>query len=156
MIRYSLECSQGHGFDGWFRSGADFDGQAEKGLVTCPVCGSVTVGRALMTPAVRPSRKAAAEPQAQPVAAAPAAEALPVAADPRRAAMMAALKALKAKITAEADYVGPAFAEEARKIHYGEADARGIWGEASGEDVRGLIDEGIEVHALPVLPDERN
>ena len=70
--------------------------------------------------------------------------------------MVAALKALKAKVMAEADYVGPAFAEEARKMHYGEAETRGIWGEASDEEVRGLLDEGIEVQPLPVLPDERN
>lgn len=160
MIRYSLECADGHGFDGWFRSSEDFDAQAARGLVACPHCGSVKVARALMTPAVRPSRKAAAAPTEQTSApgptAAPPSQAMPVLADPRRAAMVAALREMKAKVMAEADYVGPAFAEEARKMHYGEAETRGIWGEASGEDVRGLIDEGIEVHALPVLPDDRN
>jgi hypothetical protein len=160
MIRYDLECADGHGFDGWFRSGEDFDRQAAAGLVTCPHCGSAAVSRALMTPAVRPSRSKAAA--AAPVPAMPSAgEATPtqpvaVAADPRRAAVMAALRALREKVTAETDYVGPAFAEEARKMHYGEREARGIWGEASGEDVRALIDEGIEVHPLPVLPEDRN
>lgn len=167
MIRYSLECAEGHGFDGWFRSSADFDAQAGQGLVACPQCGSVKVARGLMTPAVRPSRNAAVAPKAEtevpPAAAAVPAVApevpevtAPVLADPRRAAVIAALRELKAKVTAEADYVGPAFAEEARKMHYGEAETRGIWGEASGEDVRELIEEGIEVHPLPVLPDDRN
>lgn len=155
MIRYSLQCSEGHEFDGWFRSGADFEAQAERGFVACPACGSVKVARGLMTPAVRTSRKAAAEPAPAP-AAPPSNAPAPVLVDPRRAALVAAMKELKAKITSEADYVGEAFADEARKMHYGETETRGIWGEASGEDVRALIDEGIEVHPLPVLPDERN
>jgi hypothetical protein len=157
MIRYSLQCSEGHEFDGWFRSSADFDAQAERGFVACPACGSVKVARGLMTPAVRPSRKAAAEPVQTPAAApADAPAPAPVLVDPRRAALVAALKELKAKITSEADYVGEAFADEARKMHYGETETRGIWGEASGDDVRALVEEGIEVHPLPVLPDERN
>lgn len=156
MIRYSLQCSEGHEFDGWFRSSADFDAQAERGFVTCPACGSVQVMRGLMTPAVRPSRKAAEPAQAPAATPADAPATAPVLADPRRMALVAALKELKAKITSEADYVGEAFADEARKMHYGETETRGIWGEASGEDVRALVEEGIEVHPLPVLPEERN
>jgi hypothetical protein len=151
MIRYSLACAAGHAFEGWFRSGADFDAQAAGGHVTCPACGSPSVGRALMAPNVQTSRRKPEPAPAQPMEA--AAFTPP---DPRLAAMMAAMRDLKARVIETTDDVGDGFADEARRIHYGETDARGIRGRASADEARALVDEGIEIMPLPVLPDERN
>lgn len=176
MIRYALRCVADHDFEGWFRSSSDFDAQAERGLLACPECGSTAVERALMAPAVSTARaKAARAAQAlsapgaseaeqaatggaAPTGAdAPAGEAVPVAlADPRAALMVEMLRRLRRHVEATAENVGGRFPEEARKIHYGEADARGIYGEASRDDVEALLDEGIEIHALPLLPEDRN
>lgn len=162
MIRYMLVCDSDHEFDGWFRSGADFDAQAKRGLVACTICGSTKVERGLMAPNVVTSRSRApviehveaATPVAAPVPV-PAQEVV-VAPDPRQKAIIDALTELKRQIIASSDNVGDKFAEEARKIHYGEAPERGIYGQATGEEARALIEEGIEVHALPILPDEHN
>ena len=165
MIRYALVCSQDHEFDGWFRSAADFDRQVADGLVSCAVCGRTDVQRALMAPSVLKGRPRGIADQvdtalAAPVPATVAAPSEPgpvaVMADPQQKAMLDALVELKRRITASADYVGDKFAEEARKIHYGEAPERGIYGQTTGEEARALIEEGIEVHPLPILPDERN
>jgi hypothetical protein len=172
MIHYDLVCEADHAFDGWFRSSADFDAQSVRGLVTCPRCGSPKVTRALMAPNVQMSRRKARTIEHQsvehqtieheaPTAAlaptAPPATVNPVVTpDPRMVAALEALREIRAKVTAEADYVGPRFAEEARRIHYGETEKRGIWGEANGEEIRKLVDEGIECHPLPVLPDDFN
>jgi hypothetical protein len=159
MIRYALVCDEDHTFDAWFRSGTEFEQQQALGLVTCLVCGSVNVQRALMAPNVVTGRVrqvgADVEPMTQVT---PPPDSVPVAAlpDPRQKAMIEALSELKCRITAAADNVGAGFAEEARKIHYGEAPERGIYGVASREDAMALFEEGIEVHALPILPDERN
>jgi hypothetical protein len=165
MIRYALVCHQDHEFDGWFRSSSDFDAQAKAGFVTCPLCGSTSVGRALMAPSVQTARSRAAEPVVEnsaPAAPAPVVEQVPpppptlIAPDPAQKAVLEALADLRRKVMESADYVGDQFAEEARKMHYGEIDQRGIYGEATAEDARALADEGIEIHALPVLPDDRN
>ena len=161
MIRYALVCSEAHEFEAWFRSASDFETQSTRGLVTCLVCGTVEVERALMAPNVVTSRSSRGRtveeaPEVPAVAVVPSP--MPVAAtpDPQQRAMLEALTDLKRKITASADFVGDRFAEEARKMHYGEAPERGIYGQATGDEARALIDEGIEVHPLPILPDEHN
>ena len=149
MIHYQLQCSQNHGFDGWFASGASFDQQARRGLLECPVCGDIKVARALMAPAVpkkgRPfhTPQAAAEPQARQVAVAP--ERLP---DHIRAQ----LQRMRAEVEKHCDYVGGNFAAEARRIHTGESEARGIYGETTPEEAEALADDGIEVARIPWVP----
>jgi len=176
MIRYTLRCDAGHAFEGWFRGSDDFDTQCARGLVTCPTCGSAAVDKALMAPAVATARARAAraerpEPAARPdtpepavpdtdrtPASAPAAPPQVALPPPEavRAQVIAQLRALKTELMAKAEDVGTAFPEEARKIHYGEAEERGIYGAASREEVAELLDEGIEILPLPVLPDEHN
>lgn len=172
MIHYALICPSEHEFEGWFRSSSDFEAQAAAGHVSCPVCGSTQVARALMAPNVQPARGRAAVPAAETGAgseSAPAAASAPVpvpvpaapppalvAPHPAQAVLLAALKEIRAKVLETADYVGSDFAEEARRIHYGESEQRGIYGEASAEEAEALIEEGIDVHALPILPDDRN
>ena len=137
MISFALRCRpHDHGFDGWFRSGADFERQRDLGLVECPQCGSTAVDKALMAPAVSPAREAATART--------------------DAAVVAKLQAMAREVRARAEYVGPRFAEEARRIHYGEADSRGIYGEASPPEVRGLAEEGIAALPLPPLPEDKN
>ena len=136
MIKFALRCEpEGHGFDGWFRSSDDFERQTEAGLVSCPSCGSAAVGKSLMRPAVA-TRQGPSEAEA--------------------AGMMARLQELSRAVRAKGEDVGPAFAEEARKIHYGESEARQIFGEASLPDVKGLVEEGIAVMPLPPLPEDKN
>lgn len=163
MIRYSLICTADHGFEGWFRSSADFDGQSKRGLVSCPVCGSNEVTRGLMAPAVQTSRSK--HERREPVAALPSPAGTepeqhgrqPVMVpDPAQKELLEALRELRRKVTENADYVGDRFADEARRMHHGEAEHRGIYGEATAEETRALAEEGIEFHQLPVLPEERN
>lgn len=149
MIRYALTCGEGHDFEGWFRDSSDFEKQVKRGVVACPSCGSTKVAKQIMAPSVSSPKKKqgkAPEPEALRVAAA----------DPRRAEMVEALRELRKSVTANADYVGKQFSEEARKIHYREAEPRGIYGEASPEEAKELAEEGIEFHPLPVLPEDRN
>lgn len=147
MIRYDLTCDKGHGFDGWFRDSAGYDTQALNGLVTCTVCGSVKVEKQLMAPGIAAKSNSRSEPAKTMVAG-------PV--DPRLAAMMQMVRDMRKHVEETADYVGPKFAEEARKIHYEEAEHRGIYGEATPEEARALAEEGIDVHQLPVLPEDKN
>jgi hypothetical protein len=142
VIRFALACSDGHAFEGWFAGSEAFDRQRLDGTLLCPVCGSADVDKALMTPAVATSRKRD-----------PMRVAANVAPDPDQ---ISALRKMRQHLTENAEYVGPRFAEEARKIHYNETEKRGIYGEASAEEVRGLSDEGIEFHPLPVLPEDHN
>jgi len=156
MIHYSLRCHAGHEFESWFQDSAGFDKLAKAGLVECAVCGSTQVERALMTPAVVSSRKKAKPPAppAAPPAEAPAAVAdgPRMAAGPMPAQMIAMLQRLRAEVEKNCDYVGKDFAEEARKIHNGEAEVRGIYGEASDAEAEALADDGIEVARLPWVP----
>ena len=141
MIRFALRCDNDHAFEGWFRSGADYDRAAEAGENACPVCGSTEVGKAPMAPAVSGTKK----------------EKMTLAApDPRSLAMREAIRELRKRVTENADYVGDKFAEEARKIHFEETEPRGIYGEATPEEARDLHDEGIDFHPLPRLPDDGN
>lgn len=149
MIHYQLQCDQGHGFDGWFRDSAGFDAQAARGLVECPACGSAKVSRALMAPALSRSREVVpAPPPQQPPAAPPVA----VGGDRIPDHVRAMLQRLRAEVESHCDYVGSEFAEEARRIHHGESEARGIYGETSPEEAEALADEGIEIGRIPWLP----
>ncbi|WP_375454932.1 DUF1178 family protein [uncultured Methylobacterium sp.] len=153
MIRYSLVCAAGHGFESWFPSSDSFDDQAARGLVTCPVCDSPKVAKGLMAPSLaRTDRARAPDPAPGPDA---ALAALPMIAEPERR-LRAMLRAVRARVEATAEPVGARFPEEARKIHYGESAERPIYGQASPEEARALIDEGIDVAPLPPMPDDRN
>ena len=166
MIKYQLICDQNHEFEGWFQASAAFDAQAESGLLRCPLCDSDQVKRALMTPNLAsPKRRKAIEP--------PLAEPAPKSANPPLTnptpaqqsapptkseqvqafgAALAELRQLQQKITKDCRDVGDNFAEEARKIHYGEAEAEGIYGRTTHEEREALEDEGIDVLDMPWLP----
>ena len=158
MIRYNLICDKRHEFESWFADSGAYDKQAKRGLVSCPLCGSGKVEKAIMTPRLAGTKKrrpimAPAE-QAAP---APAEAPTPVAMiSPQEREFRKKLKELREHLTKNADYVGQKFPEEARKMHYGETEHRSIYGEASAQDAKELHEEGIEFHPLPVLPDERN
>jgi hypothetical protein len=153
MIHYQVRCGQDHEFDGWFKDSAAFDRQTELSLVECPVCGDTQVARALMAPAVSKRASAAPIPEAPTAPAGPAEpSAAPVAGGKMPAHIRAMLQRMRGEIERNCDYVGPQFAEEARKIHRGESDRRGIYGEATQEQSEALADEGIEVANIPWLP----
>jgi hypothetical protein len=146
MIHYELQCADGHGFDGWFPGSAAFESQAERGLLSCPICGSAQVRRGLMAPAV--PRKSNAGAVVPPKAVAVPPDGVPVLPD----ALRAALQRLRAEVEAHCDHVGDDFAEEARRIHHGEAPLRPIYGDATQDEAEALADEGIEVGRIPWLP----
>jgi hypothetical protein len=163
MIRYALSCEAGHIFESWFQNSSAFDKQAKRSLVTCPICGSEKVEKAIMAPNLGSgapnTNNVAPPPSAPPVPAAPQTSPgkAPVAmVSPPERELRQKLKELRDHITKNASYVGPRFPEEARKIHYGETEHRSIYGEASPEDAKALHEEGIEFHPLPVLPDDKN
>jgi hypothetical protein len=137
MIRFSLRCEQDHEFEGWFRNNDDFDTQVEKQLVSCPLCNSHKVDKALMAPSVATSRRQ---------------EKIAIA----MSKMANELREMAKKVKENSDYVGSDFAEEARKIHFGEAEQRGIYGEATPDEVESLVDDGVDVMPLPVFPDDHN
>ena len=148
MIRYALACEAGHTFESWFNNSAAFDRQTARGLVTCPMCGSAQVEKAIMAPALSGGGREAAPP---------AEEKTPVAiVSKEEVELRKKLKELRDHIVKSADYVGEKFPEEARRMHYGEIEHRSIYGEASPDSAKALADEGIEFHPLPRLPDERN
>jgi hypothetical protein len=159
MIRYTLRCEREHTFESWFQNSAAYDSQAKRKLVSCPVCDSVKVEKAIMAPRIVGKKgRERAEPVPAP---APSAEA-PVAAGStpllmaQERELRAKIKELRDHIVKNADNVGEKFPNEARKMHYGEIEHRPIYGEASPEEAKSLIDEGVEVSPLPVLPDDRN
>jgi hypothetical protein len=161
MIRYTLQCERGHGFESWFQSSSAYESQEKRKLVNCPVCGSTDVERAIMAPQIVSKKgrdSASSEPAGVP---APAAEAsLPAPSTPLLMAqereLRAKLKELRDHIVKNADNVGERFPNEARKMHYGDIEHRPIYGEASPDEARALIDEGVEVMPVPTLPDDRN
>jgi hypothetical protein len=161
MIRYSLVCEKKHDFEVWFQNSADYDKQRKRGLVACPACGSVKVEKALMAPSLgRGTRKGARKPAVEtppPETPAPAEVKTPVAmVSPQEREFRAKLKELREHLTKNAENVGSKFPDEARKMHYGEKEHRSIFGEASPQDAKEMLEEGIEFHPLPVLPDEHN
>ncbi|SDD15869.1 DUF1178 family protein [Belnapia rosea] len=153
MIHYDLRCGAGHDFDSWFKDSEAFASQARAGFVECPVCGSKDVSKRLMAPAIpkkgrirakeAPPPEAAAQPPAAPAAPPP---------PPIPAQMVALLQRVRAEVEKKCDYVGRDFAEEARKIHRGESERPGIYGEASEADAEALREEGIEVARIPWVP----
>ncbi|HEX3349698.1 MAG TPA: DUF1178 family protein [Acetobacteraceae bacterium] len=149
MIHYALRCGSDHQFEGWFNDSASFAMQEERGLLECPTCGDKSVTRALMAPALpKPGQakqdrlSAPAEPQKMPVK---SGAKLP-------AEMFALLQRMRTEVEKRCDYVGPEFADEARRIHRGESDARGIYGETSPEQAEALQEEGIEIASIPWVP----
>ncbi|MEM8551180.1 MAG: DUF1178 family protein [Pseudomonadota bacterium] len=166
-----MKCGRDHAFDGWFRSSADFERQQDAGMLSCPVCGTHDVSRALMAPAVRTSPAAVPAQVAEPVSdnapeqpSAETAPATPAPTVPTHAALsnqqkqkfFEAVRALRKAIVQQSDNVGRSFPEEARRIHYGESEARGIYGQASEDEAKALVEEGIEVLPIPILPEDRN
>jgi hypothetical protein len=149
VICFSLHCTNGHTFEGWFRDGATFDRQTEEGSVICPTCGDSSVRKAMMAPAVvRSSSRAVAVQTEAPAAVVPA-----QAPDHAKAAvMMAMLRRMREHVEKNFENVGERFPDEARRIHHGEAEEREIYGQASLEEAKELLDEGITVRPLPDLP----
>ena len=136
MIRYALRCEHDHGFEAWFGDSAAYDDQVARGLVECPVCGSHAVTKQIMAPAVMGARKTA------------------VTADPAKlqSLMMQAAREVRSHVEANFDYVGDAFAREARDIHEGRSEKREIYGEATPAEVKKLKDDGVPCAPLPPLP----
>jgi hypothetical protein len=147
MIRYDLICEKGHEFDAWF-SGIDaYDQQRKRGFVECSQCGSNRIEKQIMAPNVGVrSNKSPSEQTRM----------MTPPADPRLQAMMTMMREMRRQVEANAQDVGDKFVEEARKIHYNESDKRGIYGSATLEDARSLLEEGIEVMPLPSLPEDGN
>ena len=150
MIRFALQCSHEHGFEGWFRDGASFDRQAAESSITCPVCGDSNVRKAMMAPAVvRSAMRTAPAPEAVPAAPQPVA----LTPDQVKAAMtVAMLRKMREHVEKNFENVGDRFPEEARRIHYGDAEEREIYGRATPEEAKELHDEGVPVRPLPDPP----
>jgi hypothetical protein len=147
MIRYDLICTEGHAFDGWFGNSVAYDEQIRQGLLSCPACGSIKVEKQLMTPGIPAKSNRRKEGREQVFSGPP---------DGRQKALIAMMRELRRSVETNAEYVGARFADEARKIHYEETEKRGIYGEATAEDAHALVEEGIEVHPLPKLPEDNN
>ena len=176
MIKYRLVCGQAHEFEGWFQTSHAFDAQSKDGLVSCPICDSRDVRRALMAPNLAsPKRQKAAREAMQPMPAKPTSPAAPPATSPvaggqkpvpakpvneaaalaAYGAVLAELRQIQRKIETECRYVGDDFADEVRKIHYGEVEPENIYGQSTVEEYEELADEGIEVTPMPWLPPEQ-
>lgn len=150
MIHYSLKCAHGHEFESWFASASAYDTLRKSGHVTCAICGSTDVEKALMAPAVtaRKAKQPAVSDEAAPDGQAPA-EPAP---GPTRAEIEAKIAAIRAHVETNSDYVGTQFATQARAMHVGDAPERAIWGEAKPEEAKELIEEGISIAPLPFIP----
>ena len=139
MIVYSLSCNKGHAFEGWFRDSAAFDEQSKDGKLACPMCASCKVEKSAMAPSVRGTSELTSNLTP---------------AEVRK--MRQFMTGLRKYVTENAEYVGPRFAEEARKIHYGETEDRHIYGEATLKEAKELIEEGVDVAPLPPDLSEAN
>jgi hypothetical protein len=149
VIRYDLHCEAGHGFESWFRSSGDYDAQRKRKLVECPVCGSHEVEKQIMAPRLARTDKRARAKRVE--------EKAPVAMmSPQEAEFRQKLRELRDHVTKNAEDVGEKFPELARKMHNEEIERRSIYGEASPEEVKSLLDEDVDIHPLPLLPDDRN
>ncbi|HET6839805.1 MAG TPA: DUF1178 family protein [Bradyrhizobium sp.] len=162
MIRYTLRCECGHAFESWFQSSSAYDSQIKRKLVTCPACGSVKVDKAIMAPQIvgKKGRESAIPAPVEPAEATPPTAPTQPSSTPLLMAqereLRTKLKELRDHIVKNADNVGERFPDEARKMHYGDIEHRPIYGEASPDEARSLIEEGVEVTPLPVLPNDRN
>jgi hypothetical protein len=139
VIRYALACEHGHAFEGWFGSSSDFDDQQDRGLLECPVCATRAVSKQIMAPAVAGTKKRGGDDQAEPM----------------RAMMMEAMGRVRAHVEENFDYMGDKFADEARAIHEGRSEERGIYGEATPKEVRALVEDGVPVAPLPMAPPKK-
>ncbi len=152
MIKYALQCEQNHQFEGWFRNSQDFQDQVEGGDLQCPLCGSASVSKALMAPSVSGTRSQDTEGVSadsdQEVALQPNSD--------QRQQVTDMLRDLRKHVVDNSDYVGDKFAEEARKIHFKESEPRGIYGEATTEEVKSLVEDGVDCLPLPALPEDQN
>lgn len=153
MIHYQLRCGQSHGFDGWFNDSASFEKQAKRGLIECPECGGTDIERALMAPALA-RRQALPAPTETPSPPAEANVAAPEKATAGRlpAQMLAVLQRMRAEVEKNCDYVGPKFADQARAMHRGEIEPKGIYGETTDEQAESLAEEGVTVSKIPWVP----
>ena len=133
MILFDLRCAEDHEFEAWFRDSASFEAQSAASEITCPVCGGADVAKAPMAPRLAPRKNSDAKPAEDVMA-------------------MRVIEELRRHVRENCDDVGDKFPEEARKIHYGEAEKRGIYGEATKAEARELTEEGVEIHQLPHLP----
>ncbi len=136
MIKYSVRCENTHEFDAWFKDSASFDVQAKNGDIACPHCGDTSVVKAPMSPRINKSSSAST----------PEARAREVA-----ERILEVAQQMRKEVEENCDYVGDQFADEARRIHYGDADERGIYGEATEEETQELDEEGIEVFRIPTI-----
>ena len=159
MIRYTLSCERGHEFESWFPNSTGYDKQRKRGLVTCPACGSAKVEKTIMAPRLARSDivdpTPPSPPPATPPQAAPAKTPVAIMSQHERE-LRQKLKELRDHVTKNASYVGPRFSEEARKIHFKDVEARGIYGEATQDEVASLLEEGVDFMPLPNLPEEHN
>jgi hypothetical protein len=152
MIRYSLHCDRGHEFESWFQDSAAYEKQVKRKLVACPICDSVKVDKAIMAPRIARKRRDGSQVAA---AASEATPPQPMLMSPETE-LRAKLRELREFVTQNAENVGQRFPSEARKMHYGEIKHRPIYGEASADDAKSLVEEGVEVMPLPTLPEDRN
>lgn len=141
MIRYALRCAAGHSFEAWFGSSSDYDGQAARGLVECPICGTKSVSKQIMAPAVAGAKRDA-EPAVPPAK--------------MREMFRRAAREVRRHVMSEFDDVGPRFAQEARAIHEGRAEDRGIYGQATSAEVKALHEDGVTVAPLPPEPPDES
>ncbi len=148
MIRYDLICDKGHEFDGWFSDSAGYDTQRSRGLVECAHCGTSQVDKQIMAPRIGAKSNAKMEPSPQTMMTPPV--------DLRMQAMMTMMREMRKHVESTAENVGDKFPEEARKQHYNETEKRGIYGNATPDDARALVEEGIEVYPMPRLPEDGN
>ncbi len=154
MIKFSLNCENDHFFEGWFSSGNDYETQLSRGLVACPVCNSQKIEKSLMTPSIASGKdsvtassdKMPADPVSPTISKVPE----------QFARITRQMKALRDYVKENSDNVGRNFTSEARKIHYGEAEKRGIYGQAEPDDIKELIEEGVEIMPLPEFPEDLN
>lgn len=142
MIQYTLKCDQGHETDSWFKSAAAYDALAQSGHLSCAICGSAKVSKALMAPRVQVPAKAS-EPDTKPVLSAPNEE------------VAQAIEALREKVESTSDYVGESFADEARAMHLGEKPERSIYGEARLDQAKELVEDGVPLMPLPFRPKQK-
>jgi hypothetical protein len=155
MIRYSLRCERGHAFESWFQSSSAYDSQHKRGLVACPSCDSTKVEKAIMAPRIARKGKSKSTPEHETAPTEDTSSTSLVMA-PQERELLSKLRELRDHVLKNADDVGNKFPEEARKMHYGDIEQRAIYGEATADEARSLVDEGIDVAALPVLPGDRN
>lgn len=139
MIRYTLACPLDHEFEGWFGASADFDDQSARGLIGCPICGSIDVRKAIMAPAVVGAKKGDVS----------------LTTAEQRAMVMQAMEAVRDHVETHFDDVGDSFASEARAIHEGRSEQRGIYGQASPKEVKDLVEDGVPVLPMPPKPIEK-